>query len=117
MKKRKEGEEKRNKNKIEIQKNNQFDEKEEEIAFNYFYQLFIKKVQTKVIEKEENLDDLFLEQQRISDRELLTFYHQALYKIGFVYAAQGENTIFEVPNHPFAFIDLLLRKKLESPYR
>ena len=108
MKKRKEGEEKRNKNKIEIQKNNQFDEKEEEIAFNYFYQLFIKKVQTKVIQKEENLDDLFLEQQRISGHELLTFYHQALYEIGFVYAAQGENTIFEIPNHPFAFIDLLL---------
>lgn len=101
------------------------EEKKEEVPFNYFYQLFIKKTNTSFLNAvvgkvEEEILDIFpcFKESILSKEERLEMYHKALFEVCFVYIAlTGSKVSDEIPKSPFSLIDTLLKEEEKNIYQ
>jgi len=99
----------------------------EEVAFNYFYQLFLRDVTKKKLEKarsripqgETDPDDLvelvFFE--ATPKEEMLAILNDALLEVCNDYVVLSNTELDSFPEEPFEFVNLILDTQEENPYR
>lgn len=97
--------------------------KQKEIAFNYFYKIFVDKYYQKISEWEQKENvistEIFYFENRtmIPKEEQLSIYQQCLFDICVEYVALSDAPIDILPKDPFSFIELILNTLHENPYQ